>query len=271
MFEFNANVFETNILNLRIVVGIVAVVLVDVLRNRVNQRRLLIRNTKLEVLEKKYELQRELESFWVFERYVVEECNFISESRKRSVEIELCRQIRDEEVQKKLYQERCDKALLAKTGQVKRLLVRNTFALAIRRAKNVLKKELSINQETYALAFCVFCQALCWLRCAIFCSLDIHLKEESNVDRWVVYFYLKFIYAIDELQPIIIQHEKHEKLNTVLASQATTFRVVFTYKNQFILSFKVKINDHGNNNCRSVAIYKYFRFNALKQVKRLSS
>lgn len=227
MFEFNANVFETNILNLRIVVGIIAVMLVDVLRNKVNQRRLLIRNTKLEVLEKKYELQRELESFWVFERYIVEECNFISESRKRSIKIELCRQIRDEEVQKKLYQERCDKALLAKTEQVKRLLVRNTFALAIRRAKNVLKEELYLNQETYALAFY---QARGRLRC----SLNILLKEESNVDllEEVFYFYLKFWYTIDALQLVLTPHEK---LNTVLASQAYTFRV--------------KINDHGNDNC----------------------
>ena len=103
MFEFNANVFETNILNLRIVVGIVAVMLVDVLRNKVNQRRLLIRNTKLEILKKKHELQRELESFWVFERYIVEKCNFISESEKRSIKIELYKQMRNEKVQKKLY------------------------------------------------------------------------------------------------------------------------------------------------------------------------
>ena len=156
MFEFNANVFETNILNLRIVVGIVTVTLVDVLRNKVNQRRLLIRNTKLEILKKKYELQRELESFWVLERYIVEKCNFISESEKRSIKIELYKQMRNEKVQKKLYQEKYNKALLAKTEQMKRLLVRDTFASAIRRAKNILKEEFYINVELGTFVYFMF-------------------------------------------------------------------------------------------------------------------
>ena len=156
MFEFNANVFETNILNLRIVVGIVTVTLVDVLRNKVNQRRLLIRNTKLEILKKKHELQRELESFWVLERYIVEKCNFISESEKRSIKIELYKQMRNEKVQKKLYQEKYNKALLAKTEQMKRLLVRDTFASAIRRAKNILKEEFYINVELGTFVYFMF-------------------------------------------------------------------------------------------------------------------
>ena len=96
MIDFNTNIFEINILNLRVVVGIVTTKLADILRDTLNQRRLTIRNTKLEILEKTYELQLEFESFWIVERYVIEECNFIRRSVKRNVNTEKYRQTADE-------------------------------------------------------------------------------------------------------------------------------------------------------------------------------
>ena len=53
--------------------------------------------------------------------------------------------MKNEKAQKKLYQEKYNKALLAKTEQMKRLLIRDTFASAIRRAKKILKQKFSTN------------------------------------------------------------------------------------------------------------------------------
>jgi F0F1-type ATP synthase membrane subunit b/b' len=142
MIGFNTNIFETNVLNLRVVVGIVTTGLVDVLRDTLNQRRLTIRNTKLEVLEKTYELQLEVESFWIVERYVVEECDFIRRSVKRDVDAEKCRQIADEETQKNLYQKRYDETLLNKVNQIERFIRQKAFTSAINLAKKTLKEEL---------------------------------------------------------------------------------------------------------------------------------
>jgi len=141
MIGFNTNVFETNILNLRAVVVIVTGRLVDVLRETLNQRRLTIRNTKLEVLEKTYELQLELESFWVLERYVTEECSFIRRSVKSDVIKERYRQTVDEKMQIDLYQKRYDETLLNKVNQIERLLRQRAFTSAMCLAKTTLKEE----------------------------------------------------------------------------------------------------------------------------------
>lgn len=142
MIGFNTNVFETNILNLRVVVGIVTTGLVRILRDTLNQRRLTIRNTKLEVLEKTYELQLEVESFWIVERYVVEECDFIRRSVKRDIDAEKYRQTADEEAQKNLYQERYHEALFNKVSQIKRTVRQRAFTSAISLAEKTLKEEL---------------------------------------------------------------------------------------------------------------------------------
>jgi F-type H+-transporting ATPase subunit b len=142
MIGFNTNVFETNILNLRVVVGIVTTGLVHILRNTLNQRRLTIRNTKLEVLEKTYELQLEVESFWIVERYVVEECDFIRRSVKRDIDAEKYRQTADEKAQKNLYQKRYDEALFNKISQIKRTVKQRAFTSAISLAEKTLKEEL---------------------------------------------------------------------------------------------------------------------------------
>jgi len=142
MFGFNTNIFETNILNLRVVVGIVTTGLVRILRDTLNQRRLTIRNTKLEVLEKTYELQLEVESFWIVERYVVEECDFIRRSVKRDIDAEKYRQTADEEAQKNLYQERYHEALFNKVSQIKRTVRQRAFTSAISLAEKTLKEEL---------------------------------------------------------------------------------------------------------------------------------
>jgi len=149
MIGFNTNVFETNILNLRVVVGIVTVGLVDVLRDTLNQRRLTIRNTKLEVLEKTYQLQLELESFWIVERYVIEECDFIRRSVKREIDAEKHRQIIDEKTQKDLYQKRCYETLLNKVDQIERSIKQKALTSAISLAEKTLKEELQIVPTQY--------------------------------------------------------------------------------------------------------------------------
>ena len=142
MIDFNTNIFEINILNLRVVVGIVTTKLADILRDTLNQRRLTIRNTKLEILEKTYELQLEFESFWIVERYVIEECNFIRRSVKRNVNTEKYRQTADEKEQKNLYQKRYDETLLNKINQIERFIRQKAFTSAISLAKKTLKEEL---------------------------------------------------------------------------------------------------------------------------------
>merc|ERR1712066_1165459 len=106
-----------------------------------NQRRLTIRNTKLEILEKTYELQLEVESFWIVERYVVEECNFIRRSVKRNINTEKYRQTADEKAQKNLYQERYHEALFNKINQIKRTVRQRAFTSAISLAEKTLKEE----------------------------------------------------------------------------------------------------------------------------------
>merc|ERR1711972_920539 len=94
-----------------------------------------------EILEKTYELQLEFESFWIVERYVVEECDFIRRSVKRDVDAEIYRQTVDEEEQKNLYQKRYDETLLNKVNQVERVVRQKAFTSAISLAKKTLKKE----------------------------------------------------------------------------------------------------------------------------------
>jgi len=60
-FGFNTNLFETNVLNLRVVLGVVVTFVGDALRTLLDQRRKIILSTLQEVDQKAKEVQKRLE------------------------------------------------------------------------------------------------------------------------------------------------------------------------------------------------------------------
>ena len=109
--------------------------------------------------------------------------------------------MKNEKAQKKLYQEKYNKALLAKTEQMKRLLIRDTFASAIRRAKTILKQKFSTNVDFETFVYIMFFLSL--RQCEI--SLPKDFQEFRAIKN-------------------ILTPPQHVKLNNMLVNQARAFR-----------------------------------------------
>ena len=82
-FGFNTNLFETNVLNLRVVLGVVVTFVGDALRTLLDQRRKIILSTLEEVDQKAKEVQKRLEDA---QRAVEEARNRAQEIRNQAIQ-----------------------------------------------------------------------------------------------------------------------------------------------------------------------------------------
>lgn len=82
-FGFNTNLFETNVLNLRVVLGVVVTFVGDALRTLLDQRRQIILSTLEEVDQKAKEVQKRLEDA---QRAVEEARNRAQEIRNQAIQ-----------------------------------------------------------------------------------------------------------------------------------------------------------------------------------------
>jgi F-type H+-transporting ATPase subunit b len=148
-FGLNTNLFETNVLNLAVVVGIVVTVVGDALRTLLDQRRQVIFSMLQEADKKARESQKRLEDA----RNAVEIARLLAQEIRtqaiQTVEQEsLIRQKQLEEDFQRLQERRSQSIVLARQQAIQSV-VNEVSQLAVASAENILLDALGPNGKIY--------------------------------------------------------------------------------------------------------------------------
>jgi F-type H+-transporting ATPase subunit b len=148
-FGLNTNLFETNVLNLAVVVGIVVTVVGDALRTLLDQRRQVILSMLQEADKKARDSQKRLEDA----RRAVEMARLLAqEIRTQATQVieqeSLIRQKQLEEDFQRLQERRSQSIVLARQQAIQSV-VNEVSQLAIASAENILLDALGPNGKIY--------------------------------------------------------------------------------------------------------------------------
>jgi F-type H+-transporting ATPase subunit b len=148
-FGLNTNLFETNVLNLAVVVGIVVTVVGDALRTLLDQRRQVILSMLQEADKKARDSQKRLEDA----RRAVEMARLLAqEIRTQATQVieqeSLIRQKQLEEDFQRLQERRSQSIVLARQQAIQSI-VNEVSQLAVASAENILLDALGPNGKIY--------------------------------------------------------------------------------------------------------------------------
>jgi F-type H+-transporting ATPase subunit b len=148
-FGLNTNLFETNVLNLAVVVGIVVTVVGDALRTLLDQRRQVILSMLQEADKKARDSQKRLEDA----RRAVEMARLLAqEIRTQATQVieqeSLIRQKQLEEDFQRLQERRSQSIVLARQQAIQSV-VNEVSQLAVASAENILLDALGPNGKIY--------------------------------------------------------------------------------------------------------------------------
>lgn len=149
-FGLNTNLFETNVLNLAVVLGVVIKVVGDSLRSLLDQRRKAILSTLQEADLKAKEAKQRLEAA---QRTLEEARLRVQEIRAKAIQtIEREESLMQKQLRKDLcrLRERRDQTIQLEYQRATQLISRQVFALALTSAEDVLLKTLG-SQRTSSL------------------------------------------------------------------------------------------------------------------------